>query len=129
MSRPIQIGRRYTEWWFLAPLVIAVGLVAAGTMLLIVAHPGGRATLVAGGLAAFLAVISAIRIARSRFEIEVTPGGFVVRNRQSETEYLDDQVICATLICQPVLLQRRLERDDADDFRRLGRERVERRGK
>jgi hypothetical protein len=102
MSRPIQIGRRFTEWWFLAPLVVAVGLVAAGTMLLIVAHPGWRATLVAAGLAAFLTIVSAIRIARSRFQIEVTPGGFVVRNRQNETEYVDDQVICASLTCQPV---------------------------
>src|SRR5258708_37916818 len=101
MSRTIQIGRRYMEWWFLAPLVIAVGLVAAGTMLLIVAHPGGRATLVAGGLAAFLAIVSAIRIARSRVQIGITPRGLVVHSRQSETDYLSHQVKCASLVCQP----------------------------
>jgi hypothetical protein len=101
MSRPVRIGRSYTEWQFLAPLVIAVCLVVCGTMLLIVAHPGGRTTIVAGGLAAFVAVVSALRIARTRFQIEITPDGFLVRNRHGEESFLDDQVICASLTSQP----------------------------
>jgi hypothetical protein len=101
MSRPIAIGRRYTEWRFLVPLMIAIGLVACGTMLVVVAHPGGRTTIAAGGLAAFLAAVAALRIARTRFLIEITPDGFLVRDRLGEEAFLDEQVICASLTNQP----------------------------
>ncbi len=97
MNTPIQCGRSYREWRFVALIVAAVALLAGGIMLLAVRQPFAASVLIAGGVAAFSAVMSALLIARSRFQVEITPDGFRVRDRRGEREFSDDQVICASL--------------------------------
>jgi hypothetical protein len=97
MSTPVQIGRNFREWWFLALIFLAVVLVAAGTMLLAVRHPAAVFVLVAGGVACISVCCTALLIARSRFQVDTTPGGFLVRDRRGERTFDDDQVICASL--------------------------------
>src|SRR6185295_14283122 len=53
--------------------------------------------LVAGSIAVGSACLSAVIIARSRFQIGPTTDGFLVRDRRGEREFHDDQVICAAL--------------------------------
>jgi hypothetical protein len=97
MNTPIQIGRSYREWWFLALIFLVVVLVAGGAMLLVVKNPSAPTVLILGGVAGFSACASSLLIARSRFQVEITPGGFVVRDRRGEREFRDDQVICVSL--------------------------------
>jgi hypothetical protein len=97
MNTPIQIGRSFKEWWFLALIFLAVVLIAVGVMLLAVRHPSAVAVLAAGGVGAISAVVSAVLVARSRFQIEIAPDGFLVRDRRGEREFRDDQVICVSL--------------------------------
>ncbi|HLJ10682.1 MAG TPA: hypothetical protein VKU82_05815 [Planctomycetaceae bacterium] len=101
MNHPVQIGRSYKEWWFLALIGAGIALCSAGAMLLIVNHRAAGGMLIAGGVALFSAWMSAIIIARSRFQIETMPGGFLVRDRLGERRFTDDQVICASLSTRP----------------------------
>jgi hypothetical protein len=97
MNIPIQCGRSYREWWFLALILAAVSLLGGGLMLLAVKQPFAASVLIVGGVAAFSVLMSALLIARSRFQVEITPGGFRVRDRRGEREFSDDRVICASL--------------------------------
>ncbi|MGE5193833.1 MAG: hypothetical protein ACM3U2_15155, partial [Deltaproteobacteria bacterium] len=97
MHSPIQIGRSYKEMWFLAHVVLAAGLVAGGTLLFVARQPAAPAALLAGCVAAVSACLAAMQIARSRFQIELTAGGFLVRDRRGVREFRDEQVICAGL--------------------------------
>lgn len=97
MNTPIQIGRSYREWWFLALIFAAVCLLASSAMLFVVKQPLAPSVLIVGGVAAFSAGMSALLIARSRFQVEMTSDGFRVRDRRGEREFSDDRVICASL--------------------------------
>jgi len=97
MNTPIQIGRSYREWWFVALILATVSLLAAGGMLFVVRQPLAASVLIVGCVAAFSVCMSVLLIARSRFQVEITPDGFRVRDRRGEREFSDDQVICASL--------------------------------
>ena len=97
MNSSLQIGRSYKEWWFIALVFLAVVLIAGGTMLLAVRGPAGQGVLLAGAIAAVTAGLAAAHIARSRFQVEPTADGFLVRDRRGQRELRDDQVICASL--------------------------------
>ncbi len=101
MSTPIQIGRRYNEWRFLAMIGLAAGLFACGTALLIVNHRSALPVFISAGVAALVAGMLAVTIRRSRFQVTIASAGFLVGNGQSEREFHDDQVICASLSTRP----------------------------
>lgn len=101
MNTAVQIGRSYREWWFVGLTALAVCLVAVGGMLLMVKHEAAVAVLMAGAIASFSACMTAFVISRSRFQVEVHPQGFLVRDRRQEREFTDDQVICASLASRP----------------------------
>jgi hypothetical protein len=95
MNTAVQIGRSYKEWWFLGLAALAACLAAAGVMLVAVRHEAALAVSMAAAIAGFSAIMSALVIARSRFQIEVRDAGFLVRDRLGEREFTDEQVICA----------------------------------
>lgn len=101
MNTAVQIGRSYKEWWFVGLTALAGCLLAAGVLLLVIKDDAGLAVLMAGAIAGFSACMSAVVIARSRFQFEVHPSGFLVRDRQGVREFTDDQVICASLSSRP----------------------------
>src|SRR5262245_10761599 len=97
VNTPIQIGRSYKEWWFLALLLLTVLLAIVGAVLLAVRQSAAVAALAAAAVAAFFTALSAFRIARSRFLVTATAAGFAVRDRHGQREFRLDQVICAGL--------------------------------
>lgn len=100
-SEPLQIGRSFREWWFLALVVSVPCLLTAGVALLVVKSPFGSGLLIGGGVSALSAVIAAFLIRRSRFQVQVGAGVFRVRDRRGEREFTDDQVICASHSARP----------------------------
>jgi len=102
MNTAVQIGRSYKEWWFVGLAALAVSLLAGGGMLFAVKHQAALAVSMAGAIVAFSLCMSAFVIARSRFQVEVQPAGFLIRDRLGEREFSDDQVICASFSSRPI---------------------------
>ena len=101
MNIALQIGRSYKEWWFVGLVAAAVCLLAVGGLLFAVKHEAALAVSMAGAIAGFSACMSAVVIARSRFLVEVSSDGFLVRDRLGEREFTDEQVIYASLSSRP----------------------------
>jgi hypothetical protein len=101
MKTSLKFGRSYREWWFLGLIASAVALAAAGTALLIARHDAAVWFLLAAAVAVFSTAMSVVLIVRSRFEIEIRPQGFLLRDRHGEREFGDNQLICAGLSFQP----------------------------
>ena len=97
----VEVGRSYREVWFITLVALSVCLVVAGVLLLAVHHRGGPTVLILAGVVGFSTAMSSRVIARTRFEVEDRPGGFVVRSRRGEHEFADEQVICASLGSRP----------------------------
>lgn len=101
MKTPLQFGRSYRDWWFVGIILTAVALTVAGVMLLIVRNAAAFWVLLAAGVAGFSSVMSALLIARSRFQIEILPEGFLLRDAKGEREFADSHLICAGLAYRP----------------------------
>lgn len=97
MERAIEVGGNYREWRFLALLVTSFVLLAGGAMLCATDHEVGLGVLVTGTLCGVGAGMAAATIARHRFSVQITPDGFIVRDRRGEREFTDEKVICASL--------------------------------
>ena len=97
MNTSFQFGRSYREWWFVGLIIAAIALAAGGSSLAIVRHEAASRVLVGAAVVAISAVMSAVLIARSRFELQVKPTGFLIRDRAGEREFNDSQMICAGL--------------------------------
>lgn len=100
-SEPLQIGRSFREWWFLALVGSVPCLLTAGVALLVVKSPFGAGLLIGGGIAALSAGLAAFFIRKSRFQVQIGTGVFRVCDRHGEREFIDDQVICASLSTRP----------------------------
>jgi hypothetical protein len=101
MNTPLQFGRSFREWWFLGLIAATVGLTIAGSMLQLAKHDAAVWCLLAAAVAAFSTAMSVVLIVRSRFQIEIRPDGFLLRDRHGERDFTDSQLICAGLSFQP----------------------------
>jgi hypothetical protein len=97
MEESIPVGSSHREWWFIVLVGVAVCLMLGGGMMLLAQTEGGLPVLIAGGVCAIAAALSAVSIASRKLSVRITPDGFIVHDRHGEHEFTDDQVICASL--------------------------------
>jgi hypothetical protein len=97
MERAIDVGGNYREWWFLTLVALTACLLPGGALLFATHHEAALPVLIAGAIAALVSALAAVAISHRRFSVQITPDGFLIRNRHGERQYTDEQVICASL--------------------------------
>lgn len=97
MERAIDVGGNYRDWWFLTLVALTACILTGGGLLFATHHEAALPVLVAGAIAGVVTSLAAVAISHRRFSVQITPDGFIIRNRQGERQYTDEQVICASL--------------------------------
>lgn len=100
MEPAIPVGSSHREWWFVVLVALAILLILCGGALVLVRHEAGFPVLIGGGVISFIALLSAVVIAARKVSVQITPDGFIVRDRYGEREYTDMAVLCASLYSQ-----------------------------
>jgi len=100
MEPLIPVGSSHREWWFVVLVALSILLVLCGGALVLVHHEAGFPVLISGGVISFVALLSAVVIAARKVSVQITPDGFIVRDRYGEREYTDMAVLCASLQSQ-----------------------------